>query len=214
MAWVEQRFAHEPCCLCATVHPVRFHQNRIERLVRDPQTGDNQPIQICAIRCPRSRQQGGQYTKRILPEFVIPEANIRLDRVVMCLQQFGTAAKLDYGVACGLLGTVSSRTVDRHMGAARQMAQQALAGAVQLLVMLVGFGQLPASQVSERDDYRDLCLLVAALNEAARRHHGQRGAPLRPQACLHLIYVQRRARKPVGISANQVLSLRVVLDSS
>jgi hypothetical protein len=196
------------------VHPVHFHQNCVERLVRDPETGDNQPIQICVIRCPRSRQQGGQYTKRILPEFVIPEANIRLDRVAMCLQQFGTDGKLDYEVACAILGTVSSRTVDRHMSAARQMAQAAVASAVEVLVTLVGFGQLPTPQVSAPDEYRDLCVLVAALNEAARRHHGQRGAPVHAQECLHLIYVERRARRTLAISANQVMRVRVVLDTS
>ena len=200
--------------MCALVHAVKLHQNRIRRLVRDPETGDNEEILICAICCQRSREQGGQYSKRILPEFVIPEANIRMDRVLVCLQRFGTAGKLDYEAACRILGTVSLRTVDRHMGAARQMAQAAVAACGELLVMLMGFGQLPAAQVSDPDEYRDLWLLIAALNEAGRRHHGQRGTAVGPQTCLHLFYVQRRARRTLAISANQVLSRRVVLDSS
>ena len=50
------------------------------------QMGKNHRILILSLMCAEARRQGTQYTKRMLPWFVIPECNIRLDLVLNLLK--------------------------------------------------------------------------------------------------------------------------------
>ena len=56
-----------------------------ERLVRCSD-GRNHELGIVSLICAEAKRQGKQYTKRMLPWFVIPECNIRLDLVVKLLR--------------------------------------------------------------------------------------------------------------------------------
>ena len=49
-----------------------------KRLVRCTDGSNHQHL-IVVIICERAQRAGAQYTKRMLPWFVIPECNIRLD---------------------------------------------------------------------------------------------------------------------------------------
>ncbi len=69
-----------PCLLCGQIHRLRVHA----KLVRKIRTGDekNTVILIISIYCIIAEKRGLQYTKRILPPFVIPECNIILEYVL------------------------------------------------------------------------------------------------------------------------------------
>ena len=48
--------------------------------------GRNHELVIVSLICQEAKQQHKQYTKRMLPWFVIPECNIRLDLVLNLLK--------------------------------------------------------------------------------------------------------------------------------
>ena len=76
--------AQRPCLLCGNRHRAHIHA-WCERLVRCAD-GRNHQLLIVSLICKEARRQGNQYTKRILPWFVIPECNIRLDLVLNLLK--------------------------------------------------------------------------------------------------------------------------------
>ena len=61
-----------------------------KRLVRCTDGSNHQHL-IVVIICERAREAGTQYTKRMLPWFVIPECNIRLDLVLELRKKHPTA---------------------------------------------------------------------------------------------------------------------------
>ena len=61
-------FLEAPCILCGEVHPIHVHA-KFTRLVRSNETEKNEPILIFSIICKNAKEQGRQYTKRILPFF-------------------------------------------------------------------------------------------------------------------------------------------------
>ena len=84
LATVTEAARRRPCLLCGRRHEPRIHA-WCERLVRCAD-GRNHELVIVSLICAEARRQGKQYTKRMLPWFVIPECNIRLDLVVKLLQ--------------------------------------------------------------------------------------------------------------------------------
>ena len=49
--------------------------------------GHNHQLLIVSLICQEAKQQHKQYTKRILPWFVVPECNIRLDLVLNLMKR-------------------------------------------------------------------------------------------------------------------------------
>lgn len=66
------------------------------------------------IRCPEARKQGGQYTKRLLPDFLIPYSPVRLDRVLEAeRKRREEGASIE---ACSfIMGCLEPRTVRKHL---------------------------------------------------------------------------------------------------
>jgi hypothetical protein len=58
-------------------------------------------------------RNGKQYTKRMVPPFVIPECNISLVNV-FAMYQAMPDGQIDYGMASTFLGTVCVKTMQRH----------------------------------------------------------------------------------------------------
>jgi hypothetical protein len=78
----------------------------------------NTEILIVSIYCERARARGRQYTKRILPVFVIPGCNITLENVLLYLGRHAEGEAIDYEEASYLLGSYDNRTIRRHVEAA------------------------------------------------------------------------------------------------
>lgn len=206
-----ERYRRVPCVLCGEIHPLQMHCYP-ERKIRDPKQGTNQIILIVSILCERAKQLGRQYTKRMLPEFVIPECNIRHDRVlaVVADQQ---GERIDISLACEILGTVCERTIRRHVQAIQRMITEAMKEAAELLARLLSFGILPDMKVCETL-YGRLVGLVGRLNEAARKMGGGGGKPVTEGACTHRVYCYRRSRKDLSVSLSLVFRSLLIFDTS
>lgn len=210
--------ARHPCLLCGCVHEVRIHA-WCERLVRCVD-GRNHRLLILSCICEEARRQGKQYTKRLLPWFVIPECNIRLDLVVNLLKLVArhpqgpeAGIKLAYERAAGVIGSCCERTLARHLGWVRDLIAASVLEASELLAELAPFAALPEVRAGG-SGLAELHRYLVALALARRRAQG-RGAVLGVIGCLHLRYVVVRARSPVvAPPLNQVLRHRLWFDTS
>lgn len=108
-----------PCPLCGEKHEVRVHAVLVRKIRTEEE--ENTEILIVSIYCRRARESGRQYTKRILPVFVIPGCNITLENVLLYLRRHAEGEKIDYEEASYLLGSYDNRTIRRHVEAARLM---------------------------------------------------------------------------------------------
>ena len=105
-----------PCVLCGERHEVRVHAV-LGRKIRTEEE-ENTEILIVSIYCERAHEGGRQYTKRILPVFVIPGCNITLENVLRYVSQHSESEGIDYEEASYLLGSYDNRTIRRHVEAA------------------------------------------------------------------------------------------------
>ena len=209
--------AQHPCLLCGCVHALRIHA-WCERLVRCAD-GRNHRILILSCICEEARRQGKQYTKRMLPWFVIPECNIRLDLVLNLLMLVerhpkGPEAgmKLAYERAAGVIGSVSEHTITRHLEWVAQLIAASTLAASELLAELASFAALPEVHAGG-SGLAELHRYLVALALARRRAQG-RGGALGVIGCLHLRYVVVRARSPVTLPLNQILRYWFWFDTS
>lgn len=116
-------FTVAPCLLCGQVHEVRIRSTPA-RKVRCPETGLNTRITIIVIFCPTAKERGAQYTKRLLPPFVIPYCVICREPVLAYLRLHPDGA-LHAASASLMMGTVDLRTIRRHLQRARQLIKDA-----------------------------------------------------------------------------------------
>ena len=166
-----------------------------------------------------ARRQGKQYTKRILPWFVIPECNIRLDLVLNLLQllerQPDAGMSLAYEHGAGVIGSFCERTMARHLGWVQHLIAASMLEASKLVAELAPFVALPEVRAGGgglAELHRYLMALVIARRRAQGR--GAVGAVRGVAGCLHLCSVVVRARNPVAIPLNQVLRHGVWFDTS
>ena len=217
LATVTEGARQRPCLLCGSRHEPRIHAWS-GRLVRCAD-GRNHELVIVSLICETARRQGKQYTKRMLPWFVIPECNIRLDLVVNLLKLVErhpwAGMRLAYEQAGAVIGSVSERTVARHLGWVRRLIAASALEAGELLAELAPFAALPEVRAAGgglAELHRFLVALAIAGHRAVGR--GAVGAILGVIGCLHLRYVVVRARNPVALPLNRVLRYRLWFDTS
>ena len=192
--------------MCGSRHRAYIHA-WCERLVRCAD-GRNHQLVIVSLICQKAKEQHKQYTKRILPWFVIPECNIRFDLVLNLLKLEEQAPSggraLAYAQADAVIGSASERTAARHLQWARRLVAGTLLEASELVAEMAPFTPLPGVQVGA-GGLAELQRYLAALTAAGRGAYGGVGAALEVIGCIHLRYVVERARNPVAIPLNQVL---------
>ena len=209
--------AQHPCLLCGSVHEVRIHA-WCERLVRCAD-GRNHRILILSCICEEARRQGKQYTKRMLPWFVIPECNIRLDLVLNLHRLVArhpkgpeVGMKLAYERAAGVIGSICEHTIARHLEWVRQLIAANVLEAGKLMAELASFAELPEVRAGG-SGLAELHRYLVALALARRRAVG-RGGVLGVIGCLHLCYVVVRTRSPLALPLNQILRYWLWFDTS
>ena len=203
--------------MCGRRHEPRIHAwcGRLVRCV----DGRNHELVIVSLICETARRQGKQYTKRMLPWFVIPECNIRLDLVANLLKLVerhpGVGMRLAYEHGAGVIGSVNERTIARHLGWVRRLIAGSVLEASELVAELAPFAALPEVRAGGRG-LAELHRYLMALAIAGRRAVGRGavGAVLGVIGCLHLRYVVVRARNPVALPLNRVLRYRLWFDTS
>jgi len=200
-----------PCPLCGEVHGLRIHAV-LWRKVRSAERGENLELTIVSIVCVRAKEASKQYTKRMLPPFIIPYCQITREGVMAYLGRF-PGGKVEYSVGLQMLGARDIRTIRRHI--AMGLATIAAAG-LELAGLLSGLpahATLPEPQLKQSPG-QYLQELAQQMHGAARRAGASRGSETPPMVYAHLVSVVDRSPGPVATPLSCVLRAAVFHDSS
>ena len=194
-------FSYCACPLCGQIHEVKFHAY-LARLVRSNKDGENKKITIVVIFCKTAKNRGNQYTKRILPPFVIPECNITLANVLECIRRY-PAGSFEYKVVSKLLGTVCMRTIRRHLKQAQAFIEQTNLYVSEFLSAIPSFGSLPEQRPGE-SGYGNLGKLVDESDAAYERIYGGSVGQVPAVMFVHAVYVAIKCRNKLKSPLNLV----------
>ena len=186
-----------PCILCNRFHILHIHQN-FERLIRSNQTGENEPIYIFSIICLDAKVKGQQYTKRILPSFVISECNITLENAINMYQEFPDG-KLNLDRASQILGTVCDDTIRKHYRLIQEMAETTNLELLTHLSHLPSFANLPLCQDLPDENTLGLLNKYIWLYTDALVRMGKPVAEITVNIFLFRTYYLKKARKNIII---------------
>ena len=184
-------FKENVCLLCAQVHRLYIH-GYFGRFVRDNSTYENVEIVVCVIICHDAKRAGKQYTKRLLPPFVIPECNISLENVFEMYQAMPDG-RIDYDRASELLGTVCVKTMRRHYLMVVSYIGAAVSLLAEYLALIAPFLSQPG-----QPPYENLFTLFVSMMQAVCDSQVKRSgkhydlAP--PTLYLHPVYVFAKSR--------------------
>jgi hypothetical protein len=200
-----------PCPLCGEVHGLRIHAV-LWRKVRSPEEGENIEVTIVSIICGTAKEAGKQYSKRILPPFVIPYCQIGREGVLAYLEQFPDG-KVVYRFGNELLGARDIRTIRRHI--ALGLASIATAG-LELSILLSGvpaYATLPPQRLGESPrEYLEE--LGEQMDLGGRRAGGKPASRVPPLVYVHLVSVFDRSAGPLAAPLSCVLKAAVFHDTS
>ena len=203
-----------PCPLCSRVHRLYIHYY-VGRLIRDPATEENVEIVIAVIICTIAKDEGNQYTKRMLPPFVTPECNITLEHTVRMITAM-PEGRIDYRYAGKYLGTFCKRTIQRHYHMLVAYTEIVVRLLAEYLARVAPFIEQPGSP-----PYHQLFSLFVelwkAVNEAQVRRSGSTGASPPQLWYLHPVYVyekSRRASRHEKNLLNLAVSIHAYFDTS
>ncbi len=169
-------------------------------------------ILIISIYCIKAKKRGLQYTKRILPPFVIPECNIILEYVLKYIA-FYPDGSIDYEAAGIILGTLDNRTIHRHIELARKMIASTNLHLCEVFSSLSSYAHLPEEKTGE-GEYAYLTLLVNEANQAVIRIRGSGTDEIKCIAYVHIEYVFGKSRSPPKTALNHVLRTFLFYDTS
>jgi len=178
---------------------VRIHAYLVRKIWKSD-TRKNEQITIVAIYCPTAKKRRDQYTKRILPAFVIPECNIMLSNVMEYVAQH-PQEKINYAKAEMILGVGDPRTIRKHIRRGRQIMEETNLELVQVLSGVPGFGRL-AEQKPGVKTHKRLAAAVEEIESTVTRMHGTNRQPVPAIGYVHVVYMFHRARNPIKISGN------------
>lgn len=199
-----------PCLLCGEIHKLRVHDILIRKIRTDEE--ENTEISIISIYCIRAKEKGLQYTKRILPPFVIPECNIILEYVLKYIARYPDDL-IDYEEAGFILGTYDNRTIDRHIQLARKMIADTNLHLCEVFSSLSSYAHMPEEKTGE-GEYAYLSLLVNEANRAAIRIRGSGADEIKDIAYVHIAYVFEKSRDPRKTELNRVMRTFLFYDTS
>lgn len=181
-------------------------------MIRSNEDGENKEITIVAILCKTAKERGNQYTKRILPPFVIPECNITLANVFECMRRYA-AGSIDYEEVSKLLGTVFMHTMRKHMEWAQAFIEQTNLYVSEFLSTIPSFGSL-AEQRPGESGYGYLGKLVDESNGAYKRINGGSVGQVPAIVFVHVIYVAKKCRNKLKSPLNFSLAALPFFDTS
>ncbi len=92
------------------------------RSYRDPWSLKNVWIRIVVVICARAKVLEKQYTKRLLPDFLIPGSRMRLDKVVEAGLRKEGGSSLEE--CCRILGCIDLRTARMHLKRTEEAAKE------------------------------------------------------------------------------------------
>ena len=181
-----------PCLLCGEIHKLRVHAKLIRKIRTEEDK--NTDILIISIYCTRAKEKGLQYTKRILPSFVIPECNIILEYILKYIAVYPDDL-IDYEKAGIILGTYDNRTIHKHIQLARKMIADTNLHLCELFSSLSSYAHLPEEKTGE-GEYAYLTSLVNEANQATIRIRGNVADEIKDIVYVHIEYVFGKSRNP------------------
>jgi len=197
------------CILCGEKHPLKIHAY-VTRGIRSRKE-ENIEIIIIVAYCKTAKERGDQYTKRLLPHFVIPECNIDLENVLQYIVIYPDGS-VNFDEASQMLGTQDIRTIRKHIVRGMKMIKKTNLTASEILAILPGFASLPAHEgklpIEYLEDQAD------ELFAAAKRIIGGRADFIMPVQYVHVVYTFRKARSPLKIPSNRVFHALLLDDTS
>ncbi len=170
------------------------------------------PIRVVSILCTVAKQAGRQYSKRILPPFVIPYCQIVRDGVQEYLRRYPDGS-LVYAIGLELLGAWDRRTVRRHVTQALRLIGAACLELAQLLSGLAAYARLPEPRLGQ-SAAENLEQLSGEVEGVRRRVAGETAPPIPAVVYLHLVDIFERTRRPLSIPLTYALRMLVVPDTS
>ena len=93
------------------------------RSYRDPESLEDVWIKIPVRYCALAKALGWQYTKRLLPDFLIPASRMRLDKVIEADRRKESESTLEE--CCRIIGCIDLRTAQMHMERLEEAAKAA-----------------------------------------------------------------------------------------
>ena len=201
--------ARVPCLLCGEIHPLKLHAY-LTRKVRSPARAADIEIRIVAVICLKAKEQGRQYTKRLLPPFVIVFCRIGRQGVLEYLRRFPDG-RIVSDIACAMLGTLDLRTIRRHLG----MAGTHIEKAVQRLAPLFRKAGSAIRRPHRGESHGEY---LEYLSRQDHRAGGQFAAGEDMQipslVYIHLVCLFERSLRPLAVSLGCVFWAVVFRDTS
>lgn len=124
------------CPLCGGHHELQFHSYPLRWSVGSD--GKRQQIHVATILCGASRGPGQAYTKRILPEHLIPRSPFSFEKLVKLLEGQHDGEPGFIEAACEALSCVDPRTARKHLCLLRKAAELKLVLVAELLASAPG----------------------------------------------------------------------------
>ena len=165
----------------------------MNRKYRDRKSRENTSIVILVIICLNARDQGKQYTKRLLPEFLTPRSVIRLDYLQEAAALPPEEQKPDR--VCEILGCIDPRTAHRRLSELNDAITRVTVELACLRSSTPELGALPTG-TPDTHPMSFLSLLYQSEQEA-RNRAGRDSAPLPSRAeFLQAAMGKRPEKKP------------------
>lgn len=159
-------------------------------------------ITIFSIYCIRAKKQGKQYTKRILPPFVIPECNISFAHVLKYMSTYPDGT-INYDEAGHILGTYEQRTIKKHMKRGLIIVNKTIIESLTLIATCLGFTSIP-----EKKPGKDLLAYLDEVIDEVHQGCIRMGKKIlhKPQKnlYLHMVYWFEKSRNPIICTLNRV----------
>ena len=200
-----------PCLLCGEIHVLRVHA-LLWRKIRSPEEGSNTDIIIIAIICRMAKQLGKQYTKRILPPFVIPYCVICREAVLEYLCRFSDGT-LHSEIASKMFGTVDIPTMRRHLHVVLTEIQTAALLIIRFFAEIPSLAKVPEGKGNE-PEWQYLGKTAEEMSRASVKVRPGTAVMLPPLVYVHAVSVYRRAKNPLIPPLSSVLRAVVFHDTS
>lgn len=201
-----------PCPLCGTIHKLSIHAI-VQRLIRNNQTYTNEIIDIIVIICHDSKTAGKQYTKRILPPFIIPECNITLENSFELIETYPQKSLLDIDHACQILGTDCERTVRRHYELVTEYINKSSTLLTFWLAQHPMTSQFPVSNPSDSSMAFFMTIYECLIAAEVKQHGDVIEAPA-PLIFPGYLMGMQKLRKPLKTPSNLYAIIRWYFDTS
>jgi hypothetical protein len=180
--------------------------------VRSPEEGENVEVTIISIRCTTAEEAGKQYTKRVLPPFVIPYCQINRQGVMAYLTRFPDG-RVEYASGMRMLGALDIRTIRHHVALGRATVAAAALELAGFLSSLPAHATLPDSLITGSPGAY-LEELADQMHAAARRAGGCGRSRSPGMLYAHLVSVRGRSASPLETPLTSVLRAAVFHDTS